>query len=132
MNNIKEFQKEYIEENSQETELLFNDFLNSQEPYASIFKNNPWLKPPNLKEPLQSGDYYWNTTVGRKHPFWKNKKLPSPTKDIKQIRKDLSVIPLENPILAGIVFGHLSIGMESKANKRKGSFLITYTLDLNP
>ena len=88
MNNIKEFQKEYIEENSKETELLFNDFLNSQEPYASIFKNNPWLKPPNLKEPLQSGDYYWNTTVGRKHPFWKNKKLPSPTKDIKQIRKD--------------------------------------------
>jgi ectoine hydroxylase-related dioxygenase (phytanoyl-CoA dioxygenase family) len=44
--------------------------------------------PPDFKKPLESGDHFWNTTVGRKHPYWKNKNLPKPTKEIKQIRKD--------------------------------------------
>jgi len=69
--------------------MLFKSFLDSQEPYTSIFKNNPWLAPPNFKKPLSKKKFhYWNTTVGRKHPYWKTKKLPTPTKEIKQIRKD--------------------------------------------
>ena len=63
-------------------------FLDSKEPYTSIFANNPWLRPPDFKNPLKFDGQYWDTTVGRKHPFWKTKKLPSPTKEIKQIRKD--------------------------------------------
>ena len=85
---IKEFTQEYIDKNSPEKDKLFKQFLDSQEPYTSIFKNNPWLLPPDFKKPLESGDHFWNTTVGRKHPYWKNQNLPKPTKEIKQIRKD--------------------------------------------
>ena len=88
MAEIKEFTQEYIDKNSPEKDKLFQQFLDSQEPYTSIFKNNPWLLPPDFKKPLESGDHFWNTTVGRKHPFWKNKNLPKPTKEITQIRKD--------------------------------------------
>lgn len=88
MTEIKEFTQEYIDKNSPEKDKLFKQFLDSQEPYTSIFKNNPWLLPPDFKKPLESGDHFWNTTVGRKHPYWKNKNLPKPTKEIKQIRKD--------------------------------------------
>ena len=88
MTEIKEFTQEYIDKNSPDKDKLFKQFLDSQEPYTSIFKNNPWLLPPNFKKPLESGDHFWNTTVGRKHPYWKNKNLPKPTKEIKQIRKD--------------------------------------------
>ena len=88
MAEIKEFTQEYIDKNSPEKDKLFQQFLDSQEPYTSIFKNNPWLLPPDFKKPLESGDHFWNTTVGRKHPYWKNKNLPKPTKEITQIRKD--------------------------------------------
>jgi len=88
MTKIKEFTQEYIDKNSPDKDKLFKQFLDSQEPYTSIFKNNPWLLPPDFKKPLESGDHFWNTTVGRKHPYWKNKNLPKPTKEIKQIRKD--------------------------------------------
>jgi ectoine hydroxylase-related dioxygenase (phytanoyl-CoA dioxygenase family) len=88
MTEIKEFTQEYIDKNSPDKDKLFKQFLDSQEPYTSIFKNNPWLLPPDFKKPLELGDHFWNTTVGRKHPYWKNKNLPKPTKEIKQIRKD--------------------------------------------
>ena len=52
MSQIKEFSQEYIDKNSQEKDMLFKSFLDSQEPYTSIFKNNPWLAPPNFKKPL--------------------------------------------------------------------------------
>jgi len=89
MTQIEQFSQEYIDKNTPEKEMLFKPFLDSQEPYTSIFKNNPWLAPPNFKKPLSRKKvHYWNTTVGRKHPYWKTKKLPIPTKEIKQIRKD--------------------------------------------
>ena len=88
MKEIKEFTKSYIEKSSPDEDRLFKDFLDSKEPYTSIFANNPWLRPPDFKNPLKFDGQYWDTTVGRKHPFWKTKKLPSPTKEIKQIRKD--------------------------------------------
>jgi ectoine hydroxylase-related dioxygenase (phytanoyl-CoA dioxygenase family) len=86
---IEQFSQEYIEKNTPKKDMLFKSFFDSQEPYTSIFKNNPWLAPPNFKKPLSKKKvHYWNTTVGRKHPYWKTKKLPTPTKEIKQIRKD--------------------------------------------
>ena len=90
MTQIEQFSQEYIEKNTPEKDMLFKSFLDSQEPYTSIFKNNPWLAPPNFKKPLSKKKvHYWNTTVGRKHPYWKTKKLPTPTIEIKQIRKDI-------------------------------------------
>ena len=89
MTQIEQFSQEYIDKNTPEKDMLFKSFLDSQEPYTSIFKNNPWLAPPDFKKPLSKKKvHYWNTTVGKKHPYWKTKKLPTPTKEIRQIRKD--------------------------------------------
>ena len=89
MKTIPEFSPEHVSENSSPEDSIFYDFLNSKEPYESLFKNNPWMIPPNLKKPLEWGENYWNTTVARKHPYWKDYKLPVPTKDINQLRSDL-------------------------------------------
>ena len=88
MKEIKEFTQEYINLNSSREGGLFHDFVNSKEPYQSIFKNNPWMIPPDLNKPLEWGNHYWDTTVGRKHQYWKDFDLPKPSKDINQIRKD--------------------------------------------
>ena len=48
---IKEFTKSYIEKSSPDEDRLFKDFLDSKEPYTSIFTNNPWLRPPDFKTP---------------------------------------------------------------------------------
>ena len=88
MSDIKEFSQEYFDENTTKENRLFNTFIDSKEPYKSIFQNNPWMIPPDIKRPLEWGDHYWDTTVARKHDYWKNFELPSPTKDIVQIRQD--------------------------------------------
>lgn len=69
---------------------LYRDFLRSGEPLRSLFADNPWLTPPNLKQPLAWGTgQYWDTTVARKHPHWRDQPLPKLTKDIAQMRHDL-------------------------------------------
>ena len=88
MSDIKEFSQEYFDENTTKENRLFNTFIDSKEPYKSIFQNNPWMIPPDIKRPLEWGDHYWDTTVARKHDYWKNFELPSPTKDMVQIRQD--------------------------------------------
>jgi hypothetical protein len=36
-----------------------------------MHRNNPWLAPPDMREPLEWGTgRYWDTTVARKHPYW--------------------------------------------------------------
>ena len=57
MSQIEQFSQEYIDKNTPEKEMLFKSFLDSQEPYTSIFKNNPWLAPPNFKKPLSRKKY---------------------------------------------------------------------------
>ena len=85
-----EFTEEYVEENSPDDQQIYRDFLRSGEPFRSIFKNNPWLMPPDIKKPLEWGTgMYWDTTVGRKHDYWKEFDLPKATKDIKQMRRDI-------------------------------------------
>ena len=93
-------------------------WFNSGEPFRSMHKNNPWLTPPvggnglpatqpdgSLTEPFHcplfeagrsaeggglNGTPYYDTTVARKHNYWKKfKDLPKETKDINQARKDL-------------------------------------------
>ena len=88
MTDIREFSQEYFDEHTTKENRLFNNFIDSMEPYKSIFQNNPWMIPPDIKRPLEWGDHYWDTTVARKHDYWKNFELPSPTKDIVQIRED--------------------------------------------
>ena len=40
MSQIEQFSQEYIDNNTPEKDMLFKAFLDSQEPYTSIFKNN--------------------------------------------------------------------------------------------
>lgn len=85
-----QFSAEYVKESSPPEELLYADFLQSYGPYRSMMANNPWLRPPDVTQPLEWGTgRYWDTTVGRKHPYWSQHALPQPTKEIRQLRKDL-------------------------------------------
>ena len=84
-----EFSPQHIKEHSAPEERLFQSFLQSGEPYTSLFRNNPWLIPPDASQPLQWGSgAYWDTTVARKHPHWKNVELPTLTRDLHQMRRD--------------------------------------------
>jgi ectoine hydroxylase-related dioxygenase (phytanoyl-CoA dioxygenase family) len=85
-----EFTASAVKAASPPEEQLYADFLRCGEPYKSMYANNPWLIPPKGGETLQWGDgQYWDTTVARKHPYWKKFPLPQLTKDIRQMRKDL-------------------------------------------
>jgi hypothetical protein len=85
-----EFTEEYVEENSPHDQQIYRDFLRSGEPFRSIFKNNPWLMPPDIKKVFEWGKgMYWDTTVARKHDYWKEFDLPKATKDIKKMRRDI-------------------------------------------
>ena len=68
----------------------YSSFLHSGEPYASIFTSNPWLLPPKAGAALEWGKgWYYDTTVARKHDHWQDIALPTPTKDLHQLRHDL-------------------------------------------
>ncbi|MEI6547533.1 MAG: phytanoyl-CoA dioxygenase family protein [Burkholderiales bacterium] len=65
-------------------------FLDSGEPYRSMLANNPWARPPKAHEPLEWGQgRYYDTTVARKHPYWKDTPLPRATRDLNRLRHDL-------------------------------------------
>lgn len=84
-----EFTPESVEANSNEDDTPYKDFLKTGEPYASIMKNNPWIRLPKAGSDLEwDKGWYFDTTVARKHPYWKDKGLPEATKDIRQMRKD--------------------------------------------
>lgn len=119
-NNIpEEFLPENVAARSPENEQLQDaKWFASGEPFRSMHANNPWLKPPvggngvratrpdgSLTERFQcplfdsgrnasggglNGTPYYDTTVARKHKYWKQfNDLPIETKDIYQARKDL-------------------------------------------
>ena len=72
-----EFTAAHIQANADASEYLFREFLRSGEPFKSMLVNNPWIEPPDLKRPLQWGPgRYWDTTVARKHSYWKDVALP--------------------------------------------------------
>ena len=101
-----------------ETQLQDARWFASGEPFRSMHKNNPWLKPPGggngapalrangtLKRRFRcplfdagrsaeggglNGTPYYDTTVPRKHNYWRQfDDLPRETKDINQARRDL-------------------------------------------
>ena len=85
----EEFTTRSVDANSQDVDAPYKEFLTSGEPYASILKNNPWIRLPAAGADLEwDKGWYYDTTVGRKHPYWKDKGLPAATKDIHQLRRD--------------------------------------------
>ena len=114
-----EFLPENVEaRSSEDAQLQDAKWFQSGEPFRSMHKNNPWLKPPvggngvratrpdgSLTEPFKcelfeagrgaeggglNGTPYYDTTVPRKHNYWKQfNDLPHETKDINKARRDL-------------------------------------------
>jgi len=85
----QEFTQEAIETASEDAFLPFKEFLECQEPYKSMLANNPWLQGPAEDDELVWGEgKFYDTTVPRKHSYWKNYDLPTPTKDLNQLRHD--------------------------------------------
>lgn len=87
----EEFTKEHIEAKTGEDAFApYVPYHTGNEPYTSIFRNNPWLYPPDPRKPLTWGQgKYYDTTAARKHEHWKDIDLPRATKDINQLRRDL-------------------------------------------
>ncbi len=86
----EEFTPAAIEASSVNAFRPYREFLKSGEPYVSIFLNNMWLNPPKADAALEWGKgWYYDTTVARKHAYWKNIELPEATRDIAQMRHDL-------------------------------------------
>ena len=97
-----EFAEASIAERSQESSMLWESFVRSSEPMASLITNNPSLRPTYGRNTMKNArdpeiteephgfteDPYWETTVARKHHYWKDKPIPKPTKDIDQLRHD--------------------------------------------
>ena len=86
-----EFTQEAVEEASgPEAFRPYQTFLASRQPVDSIVESNPWMKAPlNQEEVVWGEGRFYETTVARKHPYWKDHKLPEPTKDLNQLRLDL-------------------------------------------
>ncbi len=91
MTQPREFSARVVSERSPPEAQLYSEFLSCGEPYRSMLRANPWLAPPDMRKPFEyDADRYWNTTVGRKHPYWRDTVLPRLTKDIRVMRQDLS------------------------------------------
>ena len=85
-----EFTEAAITAGSEDAKTPYRDFVRSKEPYRSLIEANPSMQTPKANEPLIWGEgHYYDTTVARKHPYWKDFSLPQPTKDITQLRSDL-------------------------------------------
>ena len=85
-----EFSREAIAAASEDAEMPYRDFVDSREPYRSLYKANPWMRAPRTGDELIWGEgKYYDTTIARKHSYWKDISLPVPTKDISRLRRDL-------------------------------------------
>jgi len=84
-----EFSEKVIAATSDSAATPYRDFVHSREPYQSLYEANPNMRPPKTGERLLWGeDKYYDTTVARKHTYWKDLSLPKPIKDIAQLRQD--------------------------------------------
>lgn len=85
-----EFTAEAVAAATESGNTPYRDFIDSREPYHSLLKANPWMRTPRESDQLVWGQgQYYDTTVARKHPYWKDFSLPKPTKNIVQLRQDI-------------------------------------------
>ena len=84
-----EFSEKVIAATSDSAATPYRNFVHSREPYQSLYEANPDMRPPKTGERLLWGeDKYYDTTVARKHTYWKDLSLPKPEKEIAQLRQD--------------------------------------------
>ncbi len=89
-----EFDPAYIASKSAPELQMYHAQVTSKEPMKSVLENNPeiYFVPPKRSSEwgnwqFKPGSYY-DTTIGSKHPYWQDKDLPKPSKDIQQLRQD--------------------------------------------
>lgn len=67
----------------------------STEPMKSVLESNPeiYFVPPKRSSDWGNWEFrpgsYYDTTTGTKHPYWRDKNLPQPSKDIERLRRDM-------------------------------------------
>jgi ectoine hydroxylase-related dioxygenase (phytanoyl-CoA dioxygenase family) len=84
-----EFSEDFIIAASESAKTPYRDFVRSREPYRSLYRANPSMRAPKADEQLVWGEgKYYDTTVARKHSYWKDFTLPKPEKNIVQLRHD--------------------------------------------
>ena len=90
-----EFDPDVIATNSSPEQQMYRAENSSAEPMKSVLENNPEIY---FVPPKRGGDWgnwefktgaYYDTTIGAKHPYWQDKDLPQPSKDIEQLRRDM-------------------------------------------
>jgi ectoine hydroxylase-related dioxygenase (phytanoyl-CoA dioxygenase family) len=90
-----EFEPAFIKSRSAPEMQMYRDEVTSQEPMKSLLANNPeiYFVPPRRGSDWGSWEFkpgsYYDTTIGSKHPYWQDKDLPRPSKDIEQLRRDM-------------------------------------------
>ena len=91
----EEFKPEAVKAMSSPELHMYGDEISSQEPMKSLLENNPeiYFVPPCRGEDWGNWEFkpgsYYDTTIGSKHPHWKDYDLPKPSKNIEQLRKDM-------------------------------------------
>ena len=74
---------------------MYRAELAAKDPMPSVLDANPEIHfvPPKRSSEWGQWDFkpgsYYDTTVGAKHPYWKDKDLPVATKDIQRLRSDM-------------------------------------------
>ncbi len=74
---------------------MYERELASKDPMKSVLEANPeiYFVPPKRSSEWGQWEYkpgsYYDTTIASKHPYWKDKDLPIPTKDIARLRADM-------------------------------------------
>ena len=96
MNSIPpEFDPATIKSRSAPEMQMYRAETESQEPMQSLLQNNPEIY---FVAPMRSSQWgawefkrgsYYDTTTGAQHPYWRDKKLPQPSKDLQELRRDL-------------------------------------------
>lgn len=74
---------------------MYRAELSSKDPMKSVLEGNPeiYFVPPKRSSEWGQWEFkpgsYYDTTIGSKHPYWKNEDLPIATKDINRLRADM-------------------------------------------
>jgi len=90
-----EFDPAHIASESSSEAQMYSLELASKDPMRSVLEDNPeiYFVPPKRSSEWGQWEFkpgsYYDTTIGSKHPYWKNKDLPKATKDIKRLRCDM-------------------------------------------
>ncbi|MGK0340059.1 MAG: ectoine hydroxylase-related dioxygenase (phytanoyl-CoA dioxygenase family), partial [Candidatus Azotimanducaceae bacterium] len=90
-----EFDPAHIAASANSEAQMYRAELASKDPMKSVLEDNPeiyFVAPKRSSEwgqwAFKPGSYY-DTTIGSKHPYWKDADLPKATKDIKRLRADM-------------------------------------------